>query len=160
MKSSIQLVIADSSEVFIEGIRSWVTGIVNIEIARICRNWDQLSLFLDNRESPLIVVTQCRWLVKIDPDKLLIFKETPGFELVAFCSAKKKKQIIALIDSGVSAFFNPGTGREEFIYGLFNVAHGLHFVSKGLETVFTTMPGTSLRSFTSTETNSALFTGN
>lgn len=161
MKSSIQLLVADSSEVFIEGIRSWVSGIVNIEIAGIFRSWDELCLFLNGREDNVIIVTQCKWLQKTDILNIQQFlNDNENTRIVTFCSSKKRKQILNLVESGVSGFFNPGTGHEEFILGLIDVAHGQVFVSKGLRMVFSSLPSFPTATSSPNEANNILYTGN
>lgn len=141
MKSTIPLVIADSTEVFIEGIRSWTSGIVNIELFAICRGWDELTSLYTVEDRKVLVVTQCRWVQNVESARVRHFlSENKNVRMAAFCSSKKRKQIYHLMEAGVCGFFNPGTGHHEFIQGLIELFHDQNFISAGLRALLDPLP--------------------
>ena len=161
MKSSIHLVIADSSEVFIEGIKSWSKGFVNIVLVGICRDWNELNDFSNITKEQIVVITQCKWLQhtsKTEIEEFLTYHQ--NIRIAAFCSNKKRKQILTLMDAGVCGFFNPGTGQEEFIYGLMDVAHDQNFISEGLKGIIQSAPSSFNKNLRKTATNNLYFSGN
>ncbi len=161
MKSTIHLVIADSSEVFIEGIKSWSKGFVNIILVGICRDWNELNGFTDNTKEQFVVITQCKWLQHISKTEIEGFlTHHHNIRIAAFCSNKKQKQILTLMDAGVCGFFNPGTGQEEFIHGLMDVAHDQNFISEDLKGIIQSAPSSFNKNLSKTATNNLYFSGN
>lgn len=132
----MNLVIADSSEVFIEGIKSWIHDRPEIILKSTCNSWDNVPDPMTDYHVN-IIISRYNWISQVNrveltqffyknPDiNYYIFWEDSGTEL-------NSKMLDTLLKIGFRGFFSQKSLKEEFLFGILNHENHKPYVSKDI----------------------------
>ena len=130
---SIQIIIADDHQLFIDGITSILANEIGIAIIGEANNGLQLYKLIEEGLQPQVVLTDIRMPVLdgVSVTKMLS-KDFPHIKVLALSMYDQSMDVIEMLDAGAKGYVTKNVEKDKLIEAIHTLAKGDYYISDNL----------------------------
>lgn len=130
---NIKVIIADDHQLFIDGIRSILSGELGISIIADATNGLELVKLLEKGEKPDIILTDIRMPIMdgIAATKV-ITKDYPSIPILALSMFDQSADVYEMLEAGARGYVTKEVDQKELVQAIHTMVSGKNYFSKNL----------------------------